>query len=126
MKELKGTGSFEFHVVTSRQTILEPITRAWIEKHFPDIFETIHHGNAYGHGARREKGDMCKDIGAVALIDDNWKYIKQVTDLGMLGVMFNLDDRYNWSRPESVPDNCVVAHSWDGIRSAILSLKKSA
>lgn len=69
---------------------------------------------------------MCKDIGAVALIDDNWKYIKQVTDLGMLGVMFNLDDKYNWSRPESVPSNCVVAHSWDAIRSAILTLKNSS
>lgn len=122
MKELKDTGRFEFHIVTSRQTHLEPLTRGWLERHFPNVFTSVHHGNHYGEGVKKEKYDICKDIGATILIDDNWRYIKQVCDNGMTGIMLNLNDTYNWSRPTEVPSNCVLAHDWDRVKQYLLSL----
>lgn len=64
-------------------------------------------------------------IGAVALIDDNWKYIKQSCDIGMHGVLFNKDNTYNWSRPSEVPTNCTVAHTWTDVKRVLLKLKEA-
>lgn len=121
MRELKESGKFEFHIVTSRQTHLEPLTRGWIDRYFPDVFTTIHHGNHYGAGAKKEKNEICRELGATVLIDDNWKYIKQVCDDGLTGIMLNLNDTYNWSRPEAIPSNCFVAQNWDQIKDYLLS-----
>lgn len=37
-----------FIVVTSRNTVLEERTKAWLEAHFPGIFEDVLFGNHYG------------------------------------------------------------------------------
>jgi hypothetical protein len=39
-------------------------------------------------------------------------------------VMFNMHDSYNWSRPSSIPDNCIVAYAWSDIRTALLGLRE--
>jgi uncharacterized HAD superfamily protein len=55
--------SFRLHIVTARQHKVESLTRSWIGKHYPDIFEEIHFGNHYTTvGKSRSKPEMCKEV----------------------------------------------------------------
>lgn len=93
---------FELHVVTSRQADIERPTRAFVELHFPDTFTAMHFGNHFGKsGAKVSKPDMCRKIGAVALIDDSLEYARQCAAAGLPVFLFG---DYPWNRSESALD----------------------
>ena len=83
------TSSFEFVVVTSRQTVIQEETKQWIATHYPNIFSSVQLGNHYdlaspdpdapgtGNIVKRSKPKMCQDIQATLLIDDSVKYAYQ-------------------------------------------------
>lgn len=122
LADLHSTGKFEFHVVTARQHIIEHVTKAWLQIHFKDIFSTVNHCNAYGEGTRREKHEVCKEIGACLLIDDHFKNIKTCLDNGMRGILFNLNGEYSWSPLPTVPEMCFYAESWTAVAEHLMSL----
>ena len=41
------TSSFEFVVVTSRQTVIQEDTKQWIATHYPNVFSSVQLGNHY-------------------------------------------------------------------------------
>ena len=72
MLKSETSPSIELHIVTARQFKVQVQTRAWIARHFPDIFQDIHFGNHYTNdGKSRSKSEMCQAIGARLLVDDN-------------------------------------------------------
>ncbi|CAM9402122.1 unnamed protein product, partial [Sphacelaria rigidula] len=88
----KHAENFELHVVTSRQNILREMTEVWVAKHYPEIFTKLHFGNHYSHeGESRSKPDLCRDIDAVMIIDDNVRYAKQCADAGIRTCLFGED-----------------------------------
>merc|ERR1711904_690855 len=51
---------------------------ACIDWYFPGVFEGVHFGNHFGvSGKKTSKPDMCKYIGATALIDDSADYARE-------------------------------------------------
>jgi len=87
--------NFELHVVTSRQADIEEQTRIFVRQHFPDTFAALHFGNHFGKtGAKVSKPDMCKKIGALALIDDSLDYAKQCAAAGLPVFLFG---DYPWN-----------------------------
>ena len=85
----------ELHIVTARQHFLEDETRSWIAKHYPGIFEELHFGNHYStSGKKRSKPEMCREIGAIALIDDSQVYAGQCAVEGIKTVLFG---NYAWN-----------------------------
>ena len=103
--------SFELHVVTSRQADIEHQTRAWVERHFPNTFTAMHFGNHFGKsGAKVSKPDMCRKIGAVALIDDSLDYATQCAADGLPVFLFG---EYPWNRSEGALDERITrVASW--------------
>lgn len=74
--QLQSTGCFEFHVVTSRQNDIAAVTWQWLSRHFPGVFESMLMGNSWGKsGSKRTKAEMCQEVGASVLIDDNPDYV---------------------------------------------------
>jgi hypothetical protein len=116
---------FDFIVVTSRQTVIEKETKAWIDQHYPNIFSSVKLGNHYdlampdpdapssGNVVKRSKPDMCKDIQATALIDDSAKYAFQCAS----GALSNDSDmrlvvlfgKYGWNTGSHVPNATQVS-----------------
>ena len=104
---LKNT--FDLHVVTSRQTDIEPQTRAFVKEYFPGVFTELHFGNHFGKPKKNwfgqsvvnrvSKPEMCKRIGAVALIDDSLDYAKQCASSGIPVFLFG---DYAWNRSTTV------------------------
>jgi predicted amidohydrolase len=87
---------YSLHVVTARQHKVETDTRAWLNKHFPDIFEEIHFGNHYcNSGKSRSKAEICKSINAQLLIDDSMIYATQCALENINVILFG---KYPWNQ----------------------------
>eukprot|EP01040_Poterioochromonas_malhamensis_P011629 gene11629-12688_t len=88
---------YELHIVTARQDRLQDITRQWIQKYFPNIFDNnIHFGNHYStSGKSRSKSEMCKAIGAKLLIDDSLVYALQCMKENIPVILFG---NYAWNQ----------------------------
>lgn len=89
---------FDLHVVTARSHSLRPDTLKWLDQHYPGIFLDFHFCNIYapaGTGLTRDKATICRDINAVALIDDNVSYAHNCANSGLPVYLFG---DYPWNR----------------------------
>ena len=94
---------FDLYVVTSRQTLIADVTRAWIHRKFgADMFRDILFGNAYGTGEKIGKDVLCQRIGAVGLIDDSLIYAVSAARVCKFVILFDLNGEYKWSQPDNV------------------------
>ena len=86
-------------VVTARSTAVEPITRAFLEAHFPGFFSDVFFGSHWapsGHAGRVErKIDLCRRAGAALLIDDNRGYANECSEAGVPALLFG---DYAWNK----------------------------
>lgn len=108
-------------VVTSRQHEIEQQTRDWLDLHFPGLIRSVHFGNHWAkdsphpdldHHTKRTKADMCKEVGAIALVDDNVGYCVECSDkLGIPTVVFG---QYGWNTDEKheAKGKVVRASTW--------------
>jgi hypothetical protein len=99
---------FDFAVCTSRQTVISKETREWIGRFYPDIFSSVHLGNHYALSCpdpddpgnsfvkKRTKPQMCSDINASVLIDDNVKYAVQCAQEDTMELII-LFGNYGWN-----------------------------
>ena len=111
-------------VVTSRQHVIAEQTLEWLNTHFPGIFSDVLFGNHYAQNnpdpsridaTKRTKADMCKEAGALALVDDNVSYCTQCAPALETVVLFG---RYGWNDPATnaaaaaLPPNVAHAADW--------------
>jgi hypothetical protein len=84
----------------------------------------VHFGNHFAKaGTSRKKSDICLDIGADVLIDDNPKYAYDCAIHGCQVLLFNWKMGYPWS---NLPDECVVTHPNHSDNLASQSIRKGA
>jgi uncharacterized HAD superfamily protein len=106
-------------VVTSRCESLRPVTYLWKERRSFDMFANAHFTNNFETKfpeLRRSKSSVCKEIGAVALIDDAASHANEVA--WELNIPVFLPDR-PWNRTELHPNVTRVA-GWDDIVQALM------
>jgi len=112
-------------VVTSRQHCIEEQTRQWLEAHFPGIFSEVHFGNHFAlEGASRRKSEICRDVGAHVLVDDNPQYALDCAEAGVEVVLFDWERRYPWSKALGAGEHERVrpVPTWRDAEAAILEL----
>ena len=88
---------FDLVVVTARSEEIGVVTRDWLTLHFPNLFSRVILCNSYaadGTHARRSKGEVCKEIGAVALVDDNVGYCHDAARTVPFAFLFG---NYSWN-----------------------------
>ncbi|CAM9291453.1 unnamed protein product [Choristocarpus tenellus] len=115
----------EFHIVTSRQHILENVTREWVSRNFPGVITDVHFGNHYGtSGEKRSKPDLCRAIAAELLIDDSLKYARQCSAAGIRSCLFG---DYAWNRTDQpLPDNIERVLDWFEVEKFLKSIMEDA
>lgn len=116
---LKHKQHFRFVVVTSRNSNLGDQTREWLNKHFDGCFEDVMFGSAYGPGLRRTKSEMCKEINAIMLVDDNPHYAAEASPVLKTSVLFG---DYAWNRNPigvSLPPNVLRINDWKTLDQAL-------
>ncbi|MFT7644574.1 MAG: putative HAD superfamily protein [Candidatus Paceibacteria bacterium] len=98
---------YDLQIVTSRWDTLDQVTQNWVDKWFPETFSAIHFVNKHPSEKRQSKSPVCKNIGALALIDDA---LHNVTDAAESGLMAILMDR-PWNQGQ-LPAGVVRVHTW--------------
>lgn len=92
-------GDYDLHIVTSRQFAIQDLTVKWVEQYFPGIFSKLHFGNHYSkEGKVRSKPEICREIGAVLLIDDSLQYAMDCYKADIPVLLFG---EYAWNNAES-------------------------
>lgn len=86
-------------VVTSRQHVIRAPTLEWLHSHFPGVFSDVHFGNHFAlQGEAKPKSQMCRELGAEILIDDNPRYAMECADQGIQVLLFDWLLQYPWSK----------------------------
>ncbi len=97
---------FRLVILTSRRNSVNQLTREWIEKLYPDIFDDIVFSGSYDtltqDSHKKTKGELARDIGADYIIDDQLKHIQAAAELGIRGVLFG---DYAWNKTDVLHAN---------------------
>lgn len=62
---------YDIHMATARAEAVRTETMILVDRYFADTFADMHFIGTYHEGGRRTKADVCNELGAIALIDDN-------------------------------------------------------
>lgn len=103
---------FEIVLVTSRNPSWAKATEAWINTHFSGVFKDIHvlGSKKYQGEGVRSKGEVCKEVGASWLIDDNPEHCLSAIEHGTDAVLFG---EYGWHF--NAPDHLVRCKDWQAV-----------
>ena len=112
---------FQLIVITSRHDSLTDATYAWIDRYFADLFETvILAGNHHAGGDVKTKVSLCRELGAVALIDDSLRYVLECSDVGQRAILFG---DYPWNQADKLPEGVVRARDWNEVKLLLMEPK---
>ncbi len=108
---------YDLIIVTSRRIQLEKETRSWIANRYPGIFTEIHFAGIWekadGKAHLRTKADLCQELGADYLIDDQLKHCIAAAKCGMKGLLFG---EYTWNQSGELPENVVRVKGWEEVQ----------
>jgi 5'(3')-deoxyribonucleotidase len=111
--------SFDLHAVTTRPTHTEVPTRAWLQRHYPDIFAGVHFVST------QTKLSTCRLLGALLLVDNGPETVNICAANGLPCVLFG-DNKHIRSATATELDTrahmITKAESWSTAIKAILSM----
>jgi len=103
--------SYNVVLITSRITALRGHTERWFEKHFPGNNISLHFASNPKSGENRlTKGQICKQLGASLLIDDNPEHCASMLQEGLEAILFG---DYGWQ--QAVPEGAVRCKRWPDV-----------
>lgn len=106
----KLSEKYRLFVVTARNVEWETATRRWLSSHFPDVFADIYF--AGDHGGNQTKGELCVEIGAEWLIDDNVGHAQTALEQGIKVVLFG---DYGWHKNIEIHEDIVRCKDWPAV-----------
>jgi uncharacterized HAD superfamily protein len=105
--------NYSLVIVTSRRRRIKDETVAWIDRHFPDIFDDIHFAGFFDDLDTKRwhmtKADIVSDLGANFLIDDQLKHCVATAEAGINTVLFG---DYRWNQTPELPQGVTRCNSW--------------
>lgn len=115
---LKGlSAEYRLILVTARRQRLIGETNAWIRQYFPDMFQDIHYTGAWDntnpnrHAAT--KGELCRELGASYLIDDQLKHCLAASECGVTALLFG---NYAWNYTDHLPKGVRRVANWQEVK----------
>jgi len=114
LKKLKT--KFKLIVITTRRNSINQLTKDWINKFYPDIFDDFVFTGFFDNpditGVHMTKAELAKNAGAQYLIDDQLKHIMASSEIGINGLLFG---DYFWNRADSLPVNVTRVKNWEEV-----------
>lgn len=86
---------FDIILVTARDPTWERATLEWITGHFGKVFTSVYFAGRTKNDNDKtvSKGELCKQLGASVLIDDNPAHCRSALDVGIDAILFG---DYGW------------------------------
>lgn len=113
LKSLKEKMGCSLCVVTSRQNVIRELTEAWITHEFGDTFDDVLFGNHWTldpNEPSKTKAQLCEEVNADVLVDDNVGYAQEVAGAGYQVVLFG---DYAWNDTNDLHPNVTRAACWE-------------
>jgi uncharacterized HAD superfamily protein len=114
LKRLKTR--YDLVLVTSRRAQVQEETLEWVNEHFPDIFTDVIFAGFYDKLDKGRwhltKADICKEIDAQFLIDDQLKHCIGAAEAGIQTILFG---DYPWNQLGELPKNVSRCKDWDEV-----------
>lgn len=110
IKELQK--KFHIILITARAPRLETVTRRWINEHFGGLDIEIYFAKNPKNqsGPTKTKGELCRELGAFVLVDDNVEHCESALSAGVDAVLFG---NYGWQ--PHVPEGAVRCEDWPAV-----------
>lgn len=113
------------HIITARtESIRKAATKSWLKENMPEFdFSTqVHFTNHYEPTGSRTKGEVCRQIGAQILIDDNLEFLQSASSLGIFCILLDKP----WNKSEIMSKNITRVTHWDEIPRLIDDHKRNS
>lgn len=100
---------YDLVIVTSRDPAWEKATCVWLEKNCPGIFKQVLFTRRK-HADAKTKGDLCLELNASWLIDDNPEHCESAREKGVGAILFG---EYGWHH--SAPADLSLCRDWPAV-----------
>lgn len=101
---------YKFYAITARLTILKPTTLLWLNKHFYWCFEKVIFANFFTKWEKK-KSDICKEIWASVIIEDNLETCIDCANQWMKCYLFDKPR----NQCEELPENIKRVYNWNEV-----------
>lgn len=103
---------YEIVLITARNPDWAKATEEWMHSHFSGVFKSLHlvGSKKYQGDSARTKGEVCKELGASWLIDDNPEHCLSAIEYGSDAVLFG---EYGWHL--DAPDHLIRCKDWPAV-----------
>jgi uncharacterized HAD superfamily protein len=99
-------------IITYRSQPLYKTTHAWLNEHFPGVFDQVNMIGGKVFGDHKSKAEVCKEIGASWLIEDQ---LKPALDAAESGIDVLLFGNYPWNHIDTLPKNMTRVSNWQEV-----------
>jgi len=107
---------YKLVILTTRRRSIEQLTRDWIEKYYPGIFDDVVFAGFFDNPTRSSihmtKGELAEQIGAGYLIDDQLKHCLAATEAGIKALLFG---DYPWNQTDNLPEDITRVRNWQEV-----------
>ncbi|CAO3564619.1 unnamed protein product [Mortierella alpina] len=117
---------FSLVIVTARQQFVADLTKKFVDRHFPGIFESIYFANHFLTEEEKltfiskPKSVICRDVHAQLLIDDSLENATEVANAGIPVLLFDLQGAYKWNKlgdGQQLPEKVTRVKSWKEVQA---------
>src|SRR3990167_498070 len=116
LKELSK--NYKLVIVSSRGPGVQSDTIDWINQSFEGVFSEIHFAKIWDRPIhileqlKMTKAEVCREIGADYLVDDQPKHCLAAADAGITALLFG---DYKWTRVNNLPKNVIKVRNWPAV-----------
>jgi 5'(3')-deoxyribonucleotidase len=107
---------YDLVVITSRRLSIKSETVAWINKYYQGIFGDIvfagFFDRTHAGSFTMTKADICRDLHAQYLIDDQLKHCLAAAEAGVEALLFG---NYRWNQADALPERVTRVANWNAI-----------
>lgn len=101
---------YKIILITARDPKWEDATKSWLQDQFGDRAPELYFSQAHRDTASKTKGQICKDVGAEWLIDDNVEHCLGAVQEGVTPLLFG---SYGWQY--KAPNHLTRCHDWQAV-----------
>jgi 5'(3')-deoxyribonucleotidase len=104
---------YELAILTARDDFYRGSTENFVEAHYPGVFSSVQ----YTHQIESPhifvpKFEICKELGAIAIIDDSLKNVIECAEHGIDGILFG---EYAWNKTDQLPHGVTRLNDWQEV-----------
>ena len=95
--------AFHIILITARDRSWELATQRWLKQHFDGGDIELYFTESHKNSEAMTKGQLCKERGAVVLIDDNIEHCEGAVKEGVEAILYG---EYGWNRTNTTLKRC--------------------